>query len=121
MGGHTSGRGQKGQTSRSGYHKKRGFEGGQSTLSKKLPVIKSIKSMGKKKTISIRISKFLSKDVFNISFALLSEMAGTDNVKLVGDTNYNGFDLKKVEVASDVRITSSLKAKILSEGGKVQE
>jgi len=37
--GKTAGRGQKGQKSRSGYSKKRGFEGGQMPLAKRLPKI----------------------------------------------------------------------------------
>ena len=120
-GGHTSTRGQKGQTSRGGYHAKRGFEGGQSSLSKKLPVLKSVKTFGKKKAVSIRISKLLAKEVYNITQSALVDFAGTENVKLVGDTNYENLDLKKVVVSADVKITSNLKQKITSEGGKVQE
>ena len=37
--GKTAGRGQKGQKSRSGYSRKRGFEGGQMPLAKRLPKI----------------------------------------------------------------------------------
>ncbi len=37
--GKTAGRGQKGQKSRSGYSKKRGFEGGQQPLTKRVPKI----------------------------------------------------------------------------------
>lgn len=42
-GGHTTGRGTKGQKSRSGYNKPRpGFEGGQNPLSKRLPKLKNV-------------------------------------------------------------------------------
>ncbi len=42
-GGHTTGRGTKGQKSRSGYRKPRpGFEGGQNPLSKRLPKLKNV-------------------------------------------------------------------------------
>lgn len=62
-GGHTVGRGQKGQKSRKGAKPNLGFEGGQSPLYKKLPKIGGFKNMGLEKKKS-RVAS-VSLDVFN--------------------------------------------------------
>lgn len=51
--GKTSGRGHKGQKSRSGYKKKRGFEGGQMPLIKRLPKIGFVSRVEKPYAINI--------------------------------------------------------------------
>jgi large subunit ribosomal protein L15 len=63
-GGHTTGRGTKGQTSRSGYTKPRpGFEGGQNPLSKRLPTLKGISTQD-------RSRKFLTSKIKNVPIQL---------------------------------------------------
>ena len=62
-GGHTVGRGQKGQKSRKGAKPNLGFEGGQSPLYKKLPKMSGFKNMGLEKKKS-RVAS-VSLDVFN--------------------------------------------------------
>jgi large subunit ribosomal protein L15 len=57
-GGHTVGRGTKGQKARTGYNLPRGFEGGQVPLWKKVPQIGGFKSLRAKRIISISLSKF---------------------------------------------------------------
>jgi large subunit ribosomal protein L15 len=62
-GGHTAGRGSKGQKARTGYNLPRGFEGGQVPLWKKIPQIGGFKSLRAKRIISVSLSKFnLFKD-----------------------------------------------------------
>lgn len=68
-GGHTTGKGTKGQTSRSGYRKPRpGFEGGQNPLSKRLPTLRGISTQD-------RSRKFLTSKIKNvpIQLSLLAE------------------------------------------------
>jgi len=57
-GGHTVGRGTKGQKARTGYNLPRGFEGGQVPLWKKIPQIGGFKSSRAKRIISVSLSKF---------------------------------------------------------------
>jgi len=57
VGGHTVGRGQKGQKSRSGHSIPVGFEGGQVPLYKKLPKLGGFKNPTSKKIISISLVK----------------------------------------------------------------
>jgi len=117
---HTVGRGQKGQTSRSGYHKKRAFEGGQVPLSRRLPVIKGNKSHLAKST-AINIGLLLQKGIFEVDAAALQTLTKSTNIKLVGSSDYNEADLKKVVIKNDVKLSNSLKEKITSNGGKVEE
>jgi len=60
VGGHTVGRGQKGQKSRAGKSIPRGFEGGQVPLYKKLPQIGGFKNKNKKRIFAIPLSFFNS-------------------------------------------------------------
>ncbi|HLC93756.1 MAG TPA: 50S ribosomal protein L15 [Patescibacteria group bacterium] len=55
-GAHTTGRGQKGQKSRSGRNIPSGFEGGQVPLYKKLPVLGGFKSPNSVKTVIITLN-----------------------------------------------------------------
>ncbi len=117
---HTVGSGQKGQTSRAGSHVRRAFEGGQNPISRRLPVLKGNKSRNVA-TTAIRISKLLGSKVFNIDKASLVKLSSQKNLKLVGDSSYDGFDLSKVVIKDDVKLTKSLKDEILAAGGVVEE
>ncbi len=121
VGGHTSGRGQKGQTSRAGYSRPKGFEGGQARLNKRIPVKRGFKTVGSNNVTAVRITKLLDKNLFQIDAAALSSITSSKNTKLVGSGNYEGYDLKKVVVKNEVRISSSLKKAIVEAGGTVEE
>ncbi len=70
-GGHTTGKGTKGQKSRTGYKKPRpGFEGGQNPLSKRLPKLKNV-SGSRTRTRLFKITKTKNVPIN------LSELAGT--------------------------------------------
>lgn len=70
-GGHTTGRGTKGQKSRSGYRKPRpGFEGGQNPLSKRLPKLKNVSGsrtrtrlfkIRKTRNVTVKLSEIAEK------------------------------------------------------------
>lgn len=59
-GGHTSGRGMKGQNSRKGRHAPFGFEGGQVPFYKKLPQIGGFKNHNSKKIITVYLGELNS-------------------------------------------------------------
>jgi large subunit ribosomal protein L15 len=117
---HTVGKGQKGQTSRGGYHAKRGFEGGAVPLAKRLPVLRGFKSR-KPKALGISISNLLDINVYEIDSKAMKSISRKDNVVLVGAVAYDNYDLKKVVVKKDVKLSKSLKQKIVDNGGTVEE
>jgi large subunit ribosomal protein L15 len=116
---HTSGRGQKGQGSRSGFHAQRAFAGDKNTLVKRLPVFRGNKSR-QDKPVSIKISRFANKKIFKIDAQIALQVGNAKLVKIVGETNYEGMDLSKFEIAADVIISKILKEKIVAAGGKVE-
>jgi large subunit ribosomal protein L15 len=118
---HTVGKGQKGQTSRGGYHIKKGFEGGAVSLSKRLPQVKGFKPLKSSKVVAINITKLLDKGIFEIDATALFTYAENTNVKLVGAADYGSYDLKKVVLKKDVPATGSLRAKVAASGGSVED
>lgn len=119
VGGHTSTRGSKGQKSRAGYHVRKGFEGGQSPLIKKLPRLKGNKSINEK-PFTVDIKFVLLKNVYDISQEKLTDLTGYKLVKLVGVKDYSEIDLSKVTVREDVLITKKLREIILENKGTVE-
>lgn len=119
--GKTSGRGQKGQWSRSGGGVRVGFEGGQMPLARRLPkrgftnIFKKIYSEVNVETLN----KFEAGTVIN---AEMLKKAGTiskiekDGLKILG----NGA-LDKALTVQAAKFTSSAKEKIEKAGGKVEE
>lgn len=119
--GKTSGRGQKGQWSRSGGGVRVGFEGGQMPLARRLPkrgftnIFKKIYSEVNVETLN----KFEAGTVIN---AEMLKKAGTiskiekDGLKILG----NG-DLDKALTVQAAKFTASAKEKIEKAGGKVEE
>jgi len=114
-----SGRGMKGQKSRSGVKKKPGFEGGKTPLWRQLAKQKGFKSIHPKKEI-VNLSqlnkKFSDGDI--ITLKRLQKKGLVDNikvgVKILGDGNIN----KKLEVRG-VEASKSAKEKIEKAGGVV--
>lgn len=119
--GKTSGRGQKGQWSRSGGGVRVGFEGGQMPLARRLPkrgftnIFKKIYSEVNVETLN----KFEAGTVIN---AEMLKKAGTiskiekDGLKILG----NGA-LDKALTVQATKFTASAKEKIEKAGGKVEE
>lgn len=86
--GKTSGRGQKGQNSRSGSSRSSRFEGGQMPLVQRLPKLRGFKSLNKKESVSIKsLEKF--KDGTEITKEFLAREGIIKNissfVKIVGN------------------------------------
>ena len=125
-GGHTSGRGTKGQKSRSGYKSPRkGFEGGQIPLSRRLPKLKGFsRSFATSKVITSVINlahlerTFKSGDVVSIESlvecGLLSAKSKKQSIKILGQG-----ELKIKLTIDGVNCSAQAQKKIEAAGGKV--
>lgn len=126
-GGHTVGRGMKGQKSRTGYKSPRqGFEGGSMPLSRRIPKLRGFTRgflKAKVNVVNINLSDletlFESGDVISfdtlIEKGIVSAKSKNTNVKILGD----GEVSKKFEL-SGVKVSKSALIKIEAAGGKVE-
>ena len=116
--GKTSGRGHKGQGSRSGGGVRAGFEGGQMPLQKKVPKY-GFFSRKSRFSEEIRLSALIKLDKKEISLQVLKEEdlinQNTSKVKVIKDTDScSKLDLKGITT------TNSVKDLIESAGGKIE-
>lgn len=118
---HTVGKGQKGQTSRAGYHIKRGFEGGQNPLSKSLPRFRGVNASKHNKPVSISITAFIKKGEYKISLEKVKRVSKSNNLVIVGPKSYEDVDLSKVSVGQGIVLSKSLEKRILDSGGRIIE
>ena len=120
--GTTSGRGQKGQGSRSGGTKGAGFEGGQTPLAMRLPKLPGFRNINHVEYLPVnvsRIEKYYEAGEVVDGESLVAKgiiKHSTDLVKVLGD----GEITKAVTVKVD-KVSASAKAKIEAAGGKVEE
>lgn len=127
-GSHTSGRGQKGQTSRSGNQIRPGFEGGQNPLHKRLPKMKGIrisamansKMMSPRKRTKIQVTlgflnQFNDGDVVNEAIVRAKKgVKGAAYIKVL-----DSGELKKKVTIDGLKVTKGATKKIESAGGKI--
>ncbi len=121
VGGHTVGRGTKGQKSRSGHKSMALFEGGNLPFYKKTPKYRGFKRPGKVKFQAVNVSvleeNFKSGDEITIESLIekrLVRKKQTD-IKILGDGNLNKkFTIKGLEVSEPA------KKLIKKAGGKVE-
>ncbi len=118
-GGKTCGRGHKGQRSRSGSGRMRGFEGGQMPLQRRLPKV-GFRSRTARRTARIRTSEIASLGVGAVDLALLRERglarfdARAAKVFLSGEI---AAPVKLVGIA----VTAGARKAIEAAGGSVEE
>lgn len=105
--GKTAGRGQKGQKSRSGYSKKRGFEGGQMPLYKRLPKIGFTSTVEKPYVINVEKIKAIAE---------LSEIT-LETIKSVHKLQKNVTKVKLIG-ASAKDLASKIKDDAVTTSGK---
>lgn len=119
--GTTSGRGQKGQGSRSGGTKGAGFEGGQTPLAMRLPKLPGFVSPRRIEYTPINVStleaRFENDAVIDGAALKAARLTNYEDepVKILGD----GELTKKFTVKAD-KVSASAKAKIEAAGGKVE-
>jgi len=120
--GKTSGKGHKGQQSRSGASIRPGFEGGQMPLIRRLPKKGFNNAQFKEDIAIVNLSDLEAKfedgaTVNEESLRACGLVKGTnDGIKVLG----NGDLTKKLTIATD-KISASAKEKVESAGGKVEE
>ena len=117
--GKTCGCGHKGQTARSGYSKKMGFEGGQSPLQRRVPKF-GFKSLALASKAEIRLhelNKLNSDHVINIKTLREANLirAGVKNVKIILSGK-----LEKPVTLSGIKATSGARKAIEMVGGKIE-
>ena len=115
--GKTSGRGEKGQKSRSGYSRKRGFEGGQMPLVRRVPK-RGFHNLFRKEYAIVNVSRFetIEGDAFTPEVLLEKRVIRSlkHGLKILG----NGEISRAIEVSAH-HVTASARAKIEAAGGKV--
>lgn len=117
--GKTCGRGHKGQKARSGGFHKRGFEGGQMPLQRRLPKV-GFKSRKSATTAEVRLDVLAAIDAKEIDLLTLKEHkavpANTLRVKVI-----NSGEVSSALVLKGLSVTAGAKAAIEAAGGKVEE
>jgi len=118
--GGTATRGHKGAKSRSGYSRKRAFEGGQMPLQMRLPK-RGFKNINRVEYVGINVArlqeiseKYNLSEISDASLASAGVVKKTDKVKVLG----NGELTTKLTVSTSA-ISKSAKEKIESAGGSV--
>ena len=117
--GKTCGRGHKGQKSRSGGFHKRGFEGGQMPLQRRLPKV-GFKSRKSATSAEVRLDVLANIEADSIDLLTLKTAGAvpenTLRVKVV-----NSGELTKAITVKGLSATAGAKAAIEAAGGKVEE
>lgn len=119
--GTTAGRGTKGQLSRSGGGKGKGFEGGQQPLAMRLPKLPGFKNRNRVEYAPVNVARLeaLFEDGATVDTEALVAKGVIKHdyipVKVLGD----GELTKKLTVSVD-KVSASAKAKIEAAGGKVE-
>ena len=116
--GKTAGRGEKGQKSRSGYRRKRGFEGGQMPLIRRVPK-RGFHNPFRKEYAVVNVGRFeeLEGDAFTpeslLAGGVVSKLA--DGLKILG----NGELTRAVTIAAH-KFSAAAKEKIEKAGGTAE-
>ena len=117
--GKTCGRGHKGQKSRSGGFHKRGFEGGQQPLQRRLPKV-GFNSRKSAVSAEIRLDVIgnISADVIDL-LTLKAVGAVASNIQLVKIINTG--EISSAVTVKGLAVTAGAKQAIESAGGKIEE
>ena len=120
--GKTAGRGINGQKSRAGGGKGVGFEGGHTSLARRLPKLPGFRNFNRVEYVPVNVSrleaKFNAGDVVDVPALVAAGIVKheTDLVKILGD----GELTKALTVKVD-KVSASAQAKIEAAGGKVEQ
>jgi len=115
--GKTSGRGHKGQKSRTGGFHKVGFEGGQMPLQRRLPK-RGFKSLATPYKAEVRLSQLASLSVAEIDIMALKQAGVVSQLAKVVRVILSGSITKKVNLTGLI-VTKGAKAAIEAVGGSV--
>jgi len=119
-GGHTSGRGQKGQKSRVGFNVPSGFEGGQVPLFKRLPQIGGFRNPRRKAIASVRLAQFNKfEQGAVVDPVALIKMGIIKRVPKFGVKILGSGELKKKLEFKDFLYTAKAKQLVEKSGSKI--
>lgn len=120
--GKTSGRGHNGEGQRSGNSTKRGFEGGQMPLYRRIPKFRSFPNPRKKQWVELNVGdldSLLTPDENELGYKQLATFGfwkdGTDGMRLLG----NGEITRAIKIQAH-HVTPSARAKIEAAGGSIE-
>jgi len=117
--GKTAGRGHKGQKSRSGGFTKRGFEGGQMPLQRRLPKVGFSSRKGASST-EVRLDVLASIDADVIDLLTL-KTAGVVSDNILKVKVINSGELTSAITIKGLSVTGGAKKVIEAAGGKIEE
>jgi large subunit ribosomal protein L15 len=117
--GKTSGRGHKGQKSRSGGFHKVGFEGGQMPLQRRLPKV-GFTTVKAKRTAEIRLGELAKVDAEVVDLAALRK-AGVISHAIQRAKVISSGKIDKAVTLKGLRATKGARAAIEAAGGKVED
>jgi large subunit ribosomal protein L15 len=117
--GKTSGRGHKGQKSRSGGSVRPGFEGGQMPLQKRLPKFGFTSRIGRV-TAEVRLSELNQVEGDVVDLGTLKE-ADVIGINMKRAKIILSGELKKAVTVKGLAVTKGAKAAIEAAGGKVED
>jgi large subunit ribosomal protein L15 len=117
--GKTSGRGHKGQKSRSGGYHKVGFEGGQMPIQRRLPKIGFSSRIGRV-SAEIRLNELASLDVDVIDIDALKSARLINKSILRAKVILSG-KLEKAVTVKGLMLTKGARSAIEAAGGKIEE
>ncbi|MGD8310369.1 MAG: 50S ribosomal protein L15 [Chromatiales bacterium] len=117
--GKTSGRGHKGQKSRSGGFHKVGFEGGQMPLQRRLPKV-GFTTVKAKRTAEIRLGELAKVDAEVVDLAALRK-AGVISHAIQRAKVISSGKIDKAVTLKGLRATRGARAAIEAAGGKVED
>ncbi len=116
--GKTCGRGHKGQKSRSGGFSKRGFEGGQQPLQRRLPKV-GFKSRKASTVAEVRLDTIANID--GVVDLLALKTAGVVSVNVLRAKIIASGDITKKVTVKGLSVTAGAQKAIEAAGGKVEE
>lgn len=121
-GGHTSGRGQKGQWSRQGASVPAWFEGGQLPLVKRLPMLRG-KGLLKptSRVVSLTLSDLNTLEAGTVTLDTLKLAQIVPQLARSAKIIATGTIQKKMIISTGVKVTAAAQTAIEAAGGSVQE
>lgn len=121
VGGHTVGRGMKGQKSRAGHKSLIGFEGGQTPFFRRMPKYRGFKALNKIENTVVNLdiiaSNYKSGEIVSLESLMKKGLIGkrVENVKILG---YG--ELKKKIVVEGLLLSKNAQEKIIKAGGSIR-
>ena len=114
----TAGRGHKGQQSRSGYSRKRGFEGGQMPLQRRVPK-RGFRSLSRRRVAEVRLHELMRIEGEEIDLASL-KAAGVINHNAIRAKVIASGTIDKAVVLKGVSTTAGARVAIEKAGGRIE-